>query len=221
VKSVLFDFGGTLDADGTTWLERFYKIYKEAGIDVPKERFNRAFYNADDHLPARHSLKFLDLEATLRRQTHDVLEIIAPERMGLEETVAKRFIDDCRMHFNRNRPILTRLRKSYRLGIVSNFYGNLDTVLRGEELADLFDVVIDSGVIGMLKPDSAIFRHALDTLQARVEDSVMVGDSIPRDMRGAEGLEMRHILLSCNPEMRCCNTARTITTLVDLESSLS
>jgi len=56
MKSILFDYGGTLDSDGSTWLERFAPIYKEYGIDVPKQRFDRAFYDSNDNLPARFAL---------------------------------------------------------------------------------------------------------------------------------------------------------------------
>ncbi len=30
--SVLFDFGGTLDADGIPWKERFFRLYQAEGL---------------------------------------------------------------------------------------------------------------------------------------------------------------------------------------------
>lgn len=221
MESILFDFGGTLDADGTTWLERFHAIYKEEGIEPPRERFDRAFYDADDGLPARAGLPGLDLEKTLSLQVSAVLETLAPEKLSLKGKVVDRFLKDCRRHFKRNRPLLERLRRKYRLGIVSNFYGNLDSVLRGEGLRDLFDVVADSGVVGAQKPEPAIFLHALSVLGSDSARSVMVGDSIPRDMRGAEGLRMPHALLTGTPRPPCCPAGWTLATLADLEARLS
>ena len=46
-KAILFDFGGTLDADGMTWKDRFRSM---AGLTAPSEQFDRAFYAADDAL---------------------------------------------------------------------------------------------------------------------------------------------------------------------------
>lgn len=221
VEAVLFDFGGTLDADGTTWLDRFYPLYKEAGVDVPRDRFARAFYDSDDGLPERFPLKGLSLEETLRFQVGDVLKAIAPDRGERTDAIVSRFLEDCRRHFRRNKPVLERLARRHRLGIVSNFYGNLDGVLRSEGLRDLFKTVADSGVIGAIKPEAGIFLHALEELGSSAGQCVMVGDSIPRDMRGAENLRMAHAHLCAAPQERCCGAAWTLRSLPELESILA
>jgi len=48
--AVLFDFGGTLDADGVPWRERFRRLFRQEGVDIAPEAFDRAFYAADDAL---------------------------------------------------------------------------------------------------------------------------------------------------------------------------
>ena len=48
--AVLFDFGGTLDADGLPWKERMYRLFREEGAVVTPDRFDPAFYAADDAL---------------------------------------------------------------------------------------------------------------------------------------------------------------------------
>lgn len=57
----------------------------------------------------------------------------------------------------------------------------------------LFDVVVASGDFGVLKPDAAIFRHALAALDVRAEDAVHVGDSFPADVVGAADAGMTAI----------------------------
>jgi putative hydrolase of the HAD superfamily len=220
MKSLLFDYGGTLDADGTTWLERFYPIYKEAGLDIPKERFDRAFYDSDDNLPARHALKGLDLAQTVRLQVADVIKALAPERADLIDPVTDRFVADCRAQFKRLTPVLERLARRYRLGIVSNFYGNLDGLLAAEGLRPLFSVVADSGVLGVTKPDAAIFLHAAKAVSAAPGDCVMVGDSIKRDMAGATGAGMKKALISLAAEPPQAGQDWTIRSVVDLETIL-
>ena len=221
MKSLLFDYGGTLDADGTTWLERFHPLYKEAGLDIPKERFDRAFYDSDDHLHTRHALKGLDLAQTVRLQVADVVAALAPGRPELIDEVAGRFTADCRLQFKRLTPALERLSKRYRLGIVSNFYGNLDGILTAEGLRPLFDVVADSGVLGVTKPEPAIFLHAAKALAASPEDCVMVGDSIKRDMAGAAAVGMKKALISIAGDVPNCGQDWTIRSVMDLEGILS
>jgi len=220
MQALLFDFGGTLDSDGTPWRERFFAIYEGLGFDVPQARFDRAFYDSDDNLPSRHALQGLSLEQTLTLQVRDVLSALAPERLGETGSVVQRFLEDSRAALRRNRPVLERLARCYRLGVVSNFYGNLDSVLASEGLGELFAAVADSGAVGVTKPDPALFRKAMSDLGARPEDCIMVGDSVPRDMRGAEGLGLRHVLVGDLSRPACCPQALRVARVADLESVL-
>lgn len=221
MKSLLFDYGGTLDADGTAWRKRFYPIYKEYGLNFSWNRFDRAFYDSDDDLPARHALRSLDLEQTVRLQVGDALSLLAPESADLVEPITRRFAADSRRHFAKLRPTLERLGKRYRLGVVSNFYGNLEGILRAEGLRDLFAVVADSGTLGMIKPEPGIFLHAAKAVDAAPEDCVMIGDSIKRDMAGAAGVGMKKALVSAAIEAPAAGQDWTIRSVIELEKILS
>lgn len=220
MKSVLFDYGGTLDSDGSTWLERFYPIYKECGIDAPRERFDRAFYDSDDGLPERYALDGLDLEQTLRLQVRCVLDALAPERADLTDKIAGRFAADSRSQFRRLEPTLKSLAKRYRLGIVSNFYGNLDGILKAEGLRPYFSVVADSGALGVEKPDPEIFLHAARALDSDPKDCVMVGDSVPRDMKGATAAGMKKALVCAKTAPPEAGQDWTVRSVVELEKIL-
>ncbi len=220
MKSLLFDYGGTLDADGTTWLERFHPLYEEAGLDFTKDRFDRAFYDSDDNLPARHALSGLDLAQTVRLQVKDVVRALAPNRTDLIDPIADRFVADCRKQFKRLTPALKRLSKRYRLGIVSNFYGNLDDVLTAEGLRPLFSVVADSGMLGVAKPEPAIFLHAAQALKTSPADCVMIGDSVKRDMKGAAGVGMRRALVAAGGAIANVGQDWTIRSVIELEALL-
>ncbi|MEA2893335.1 MAG: putative hydrolase of the superfamily, partial [Bradyrhizobium sp.] len=50
VETLLFDFGGTLDADGVAWKERFYAFYRGEGLDMTAGAFEPSFFAADDPL---------------------------------------------------------------------------------------------------------------------------------------------------------------------------
>jgi putative hydrolase of the HAD superfamily len=220
MKSLLFDYGGTLDADGTTWADRFYPIYKENGVVAERPRFDRAFYDADDALQERFALDGLDLEQTLRLQVRGVLDALAPEQAGLTNKIAGRFAADCRSQFRRLAPVLKRLAGRYRLGVVSNFYGNLDGILRAEGLSAHFAVVADSGVLGVTKPDPEIFLHAARVLGTRPEECVMVGDSVPRDMKGAAAAGMKKALVCAAPLAPDAGQDWTVRTVAELEAVL-
>jgi putative hydrolase of the HAD superfamily len=83
------------------------------------------------------------------------------------------------------RACLATLSHRVRLGVVSNSNGRLLGVLRRLGLADAFDVVIDSAVVGVEKPDPRIFALALDALAVPPGATAFVGDHPDLDVRGA------------------------------------
>lgn len=198
IETLLFDFGGTLDADGVAWKERFYALYRSEGLKMTAEAFAPAFFAADrplvGGLPPETGLSATvhalaaNLEAELARRGAGI------DRAGTDtertdddrgRRTALAFLSEASAAFARNWTVLEALGRRYRLGVVSNFYGNLEAVCRSAGLAPLFAVMVDSCRVGAEKPDPAIFRAALDTLGAEPETTVFVGDSLRRDREGA------------------------------------
>lgn len=207
VDTLLFDFGGTLDANGVAWKERFYALYRGEGLDMPAADFESSFFAADDPLVGNleattdlagtvHAL-VANLEAELAHRGADKPAGANGANNGERgRRVASHFLCEASAALTRNRPVLEALSERYRLGVVSNFYGNLEAVCRGAGLAPLFSAVIDSHCVGAEKPDPAIFRAALDPLGARPETTVLVGDSLRRDREGARRTGMRFIWMA-------------------------
>jgi FMN phosphatase YigB (HAD superfamily) len=222
-SAVLFDFGGTLDADGLAWKERFQRLFEAEGVAVGPRSFDRVFYAADDALVGAVPETF-SLEDTVRRVADVVARTLRPGDATLGSRIAARFLADARACFEANAPILERLSRRYRLGIVSNFYGNLATVCDNAQVRRYFDVIVDSARVGLSKPDPRMFVTALEALGIEPGRAVMVGDSLARDMAGARAAGMAHIWLTPAPERQgrpCCPGDRVIRSLRDLEGILS
>jgi len=221
--TVLFDFGGTLDSNGIPWLDRFYPLYLRQGLEVSREQFSRVYFDADDHLAARFRLDGLGLEETLRLHVRSVLKILAPDRLNSIERIVQPFLYDSRDSFRKARPILERLKKHHALGIVSNFYGNLESILETEGLRSYFTVISDSGKVGFLKPSPEIFLYAMNYIGAGPANTWMVGDSLSRDMKGAELIGLSHAWLRGNHDdetLPCCNQVKILNSLEELEICL-
>jgi putative hydrolase of the HAD superfamily len=190
---VLFDFGGTLDSDGVAWKERFHALYRTEGLDLSADAFAPAFYAADDALIGALA-PTTGLEETIDALTTNLEAELARRGGGTARReidgdrchrVASRFLSEMSAAFARNRPVLEMLSQRYRLGVVSNFYGNLEGACESSGLAPLFGAMADSQRVGAEKPDPAIFHAALSALHAAPETAVMVGDSLRRDYEGA------------------------------------
>jgi FMN phosphatase YigB (HAD superfamily) len=221
-SAVLFDFGGTLDSDGLAWKERFHRLFEREGVAVAAARFDPVFYAADDALVGAVP-ESLTLHETVHRVADGVARALRPDDAGLGPRVAARFLADAQSCFDSNAPILERLARRYRLGIVSNFYGNLATVCDNAQVRRYFGVIVDSARVGISKPDPRIFMQAIDALGIEPGRAVMVGDSLARDMVGARAAGMAHIWLTPEPARQgrpCCPGDRVIPSLRDLEGLL-
>ena len=220
--AVLFDFGGTLDADGVAWKERFFCLWCEEAGAVAPERFAPAFYAADDAMVGAVP-PTLSFRETVRRIAQGLGRGMGAADPALAERIATRFVEEAVGRLRASALLLGQLSRRYRLGIVSNFYGNLSAVCAEMELSPFLAVMVDSACVGCVKPDPRIFQAALTGVNARPEQAVFVGDSLPRDMAGAKDIGMPHIWLTPKApggEGPCCPGDRVIHALEELRQVL-
>jgi len=113
---------------------------------------------------------------------------------------------------------LSRLRRAgLLLGVVSNSDGRVEEALRAAGLREYFDVVVDSGLMGVEKPDPRIFHAALTALGVAPEEALYVGDLYEVDVLGARAAGIEAVLLG-PPEdgtVERCRMAASIEELVD------
>ena len=83
----------------------------------------------------------------------------------------------------------------YRIGVVSNAEGQVARDLDEAGYRGLFEIVVDSHIVGIEKPDPAIFRIAMDKMKIRPESAVFVGDVPAVDVEGARAAGITPILL--------------------------
>jgi len=220
--AVLFDFGGTLDANGVAWKERFFRLYRDEGIKITSKCFDRVFYAADDALVGAVPAT-LSLRGTVVRLVQSVTQALGWRDLALAERIAQRFLKESSDRLSTNAVLLSRLSRRYRLGVVSNFYGNLAVICHEVGLTPFLTVVVDSACVGCLKPDPRIFFRALAELRAVPAQALFVGDSLRRDMAGARAVGMPHVWLTTEPSLEegpCCPDDRVVHTLDELREWL-
>ena len=94
---------------------------------------------------------------------------------------------------------LTYLQAKYELHLISNgFKESTECKVKNTNLTPYFKNIFISEVIGVNKPDKAIFQYAIDTANAKLEHSLMIGDSIEADVRGALNFGMDAIYFNPN-----------------------
>ncbi|MDI6852537.1 MAG: HAD family hydrolase [Deltaproteobacteria bacterium] len=186
VRGVLFDLGGTLDGDGEHWLNRFELLYREFLPEVDFSSLKTAFYQAEAACLQESEVASLDLAGLIRFHVARQLEALNIDSPNAADNLARSFLDSCRRCFKRNAAVLARLAPRYRLGVITNFYGNAARLLAETGLAPYIGVIIDSARAGVRKPDPEIFKAALGTLGLPPNRVAYVGDSYGQDIRPAK-----------------------------------
>jgi putative hydrolase of the HAD superfamily len=127
-------------------------------------------------------------------------------RLGLPWAAARPILDALQAH-NANRclwrvveadtaAVLAELRaRGFTLAVISNADGRVEGDLERAGLRRYFATVVDSHVVGVEKPDPAIFRLALDRLGASPDDAIYVGDVFSIDVQGARGAGLGAVLV--------------------------
>jgi putative hydrolase of the HAD superfamily len=112
--------------------------------------------------------------------------------------------------------VLWRLRaEGARLAVVSNWDVSLHDVLERTALRPLVDAVVISAELGVAKPDPAIFRAALERLDATADDALHVGDSLEHDVAGARAAGLEAILVA-RDGARAPDGVRTVSSLTEI-----
>ena len=177
IKGIIFDYGGTIDTNSRHWAEVLWGEYEALQVPVSKADFREAYVHG---------------ERTLARIKTDIQITYHVEQGKLSEAdaagkaYARKVADACYQYvlnvLQRTRPVVETLAGRYKLVLVSNFYGNIQTILKDFALSDCFSDIIESSVVGVRKPDPAIYRLGVEAMGFPAENILVVGDSFSKDV---------------------------------------
>jgi HAD superfamily hydrolase (TIGR01549 family) len=197
-RAVCFDVDFTLIYPGPTFRGEGYQAFcARHGMNVGASMFEAGVASAT---PLLHSPDDVyDPEIFIAYTSHII------ERMG---GTGPR-VDDCSreiyrewaacQHFELYDDVPAVLRQladsGIRIGLISNTHRCLASFQSHFELQGLVSATVSSSDHGLMKPHPSIFTAALQLLEVRPDEAVMVGDSFTHDVEGALAVGMRAILL--------------------------
>lgn len=113
---------------------------------------------------------------------------------------------------------LSYLGEKYHLHLISNgFREACETKIASSRLEGYFKTITISEVFGVNKPDPRIFAHAVDRGGTEKHRSVMIGDNIEADVRGALRFGMDAIFFNPHAVSTPADIDHSITCLSDLQ----
>lgn len=191
-KAILFDFGDTLASTIPTYPERIRIAMEKAGFELSYEEYMNAYMKAD-YETFRRYIKLKHVDNKMRMNC--LFEIVTSET-GLEadpDQILKSVVENMKKEGSRERVLLKNAlellrsmkKRGFILAIVSNNDGRVANKCEELGIREYFDLIVDSGNIGFIKPGKEIFDHTLKHLGLERSEVLHVGDLYGADILGA------------------------------------
>jgi putative hydrolase of the HAD superfamily len=192
-KHIFFDLDHTIwdfDKNAEETLHELYDIYRLSEFGLPPAALFIETYTRNNHQlwAEYHTGKITKTELRETRFKRTFIELgLHPDSIPLQ------FEDDyvqlCPTKTNlfpHAHETLQYLQSKYTLHLISNGFKEASTLKIGNtNIGGYFKHVIISEIVGVNKPDKAIFEHALNLAGAVKNESIMIGDSLEADVYGA------------------------------------
>ena len=181
IKAILWDFANVLCLP----IEGRGHDFLSHALGVPAEALERYFQGA------------LSKKANLGEISSRAFFGIILQDYGVAEDHLALFFDYFLSSFMVNEPLIDfikTLRGTTKIGLLSNYSDQLRMILEEKfKIADLFDDIVISSEVNLMKPDEAIYRLALQRLGVVAPQQAIFVDDLIENVEAAAALGMHAI----------------------------
>lgn len=211
--NIILDYGATIDTPGNHWGKTIWHAYERTGVPIFESQFREAYVFAERYLGANKVVAVTDtFHTTLSVKLRLQLEFLSsqgqvtlkPSETFETSDLHSHLLDDLYSMTVRNvaesKEVLSELKgRGCKLGLVSNFYGNIEAVLEEFSLRELFSVVVESATEGIRKPDPRLLGLCLERMSAIPNETIVVGDHLTKDIQPAQTLGCKTVWIKGEP----------------------
>lgn len=181
LKGILFDFAGVIASDG-------YWVWRHENVKLSDE-IDKYFMEISEQVDSAQ-ITNNEFARLISEKSGLPIEKIWPE-------IKKRIIVN-----NELLEYMTELKKTYRIGLLSNYtYEWLDELFAEHDLAKYFDSKFISSRHGVIKPDPKAFYKALELLGTNKEETVFIDDR-QYNVDAGNSLGLKSLLFTSNDQLR-------------------
>jgi putative hydrolase of the HAD superfamily len=189
------------DLDHTLWdFEKNSALAFERVIDEMKMPFSVADFLShyvviNEEYWHKYSLNLISHDELRVGRIRDTFQYLkykgnTEEILQIGESYLK-YLPDYNYLFDDALELLDYLQDKYRLHIITNVFDEVQRQkLINSGISHYFITVTNSELAGVKKPDAGIFTYALNRAKVSVGNSVMIGDNLLADIKGAQNVGM-------------------------------
>ena len=201
IEDIFFDLDHTLwdfDRNSELTFENIFqrnhpsveiKTFIEKYVPINKACWELYQYDKISHADLRYIRLKHSFDAINYAVSDEQIECISQEYIEL--------LPDNNNLFDGTFEVLDYLNKDYNLHIITNGFADVQfRKIKNSNLAGYFDTITNSEMAGVKKPNPIIFEYALELAKAKKENSIMIGDSLEADIKGALAIGLDAIFLN-------------------------
>ncbi|MCO5268297.1 MAG: YjjG family noncanonical pyrimidine nucleotidase [Brumimicrobium sp.] len=176
----------------------FEELHLEKYIDG-FDNFLATYRKINSQLWREYNKGKLTKEKLRQSRFRDTLKSFGIDNVSLGNLIEEKYVSisprQTHLFPNTHEVLQELLEAGYQLSIITNGFTEVQYVkLKNCGLERYFSSILCSEEIGLNKPHPKVFYEALNRAKARISQSVMIGDDLISDVKGAENIGMRAVL---------------------------
>lgn len=189
------------------------------------EDFHKEYFTINEHLWAQIRDGKIDKPYLRKHRFYDSFLFFGIDNMELSQYFESHFLDEILAYNHLVEGCLEVLdylkTKNYRLHILSNgFHEVTHRKVNESGISQYFDTVTSADEINIRKPQPEIFQWTIDKAEAKIEESIMIGDDWIADIEGGLSFGMEVVFFDVFNDDLYQEKVRTIKKLTDLKEIL-
>lgn len=200
VKHIFFDLDHTLwdfEKNSEETLITLFDKYISGTHQVEKEDYLKAYKKTNHELWDLYNFDKVTKDDIRLKRFPMTFEKLGLDPSLCPENIGDEYLDICPTKpylIEGTIPLLEALKGNYKMHIITNGFEKTQAIkLSTTGLDKYFETVVTSESCGAKKPSSVIFQYALDKAEAKIEESVMIGDNPITDIKGAKDFGLKTI----------------------------
>ena len=189
IKAIAFDYGGVIEIKERNSFQEIASY-----LQVSLEDWERVYFSLNHMFNVGG------------KSWDEVIALVAKEFNASDEQIShiKNLVSEIRKTKRINYELLEiikKLKKNYKIGLLSNNSVNLNQRIKDNNIAEIFDAVVISGEVGFQKPQPEIFEILSNKLGVELNELIFVDDT-KRSLEGAEMIGYFPILFTNNQKLK-------------------
>ena len=228
IKNLFFDLDRTLwdfEKNSTNELLYLFNKYKlhQRGISLPNE-FIKIYKNVNEKCWEKYRKNLLSKEKLRVERFEQTLSFFGISDPILAYKIGEEYVSNSPYRTDLifgTIELLDSLFPHYKLNIITNGFNEVQFIkVKQSKLGRYFKHIITSEAAGAKKPSRKIFNYALNITDSLIQESVMIGDDLNTDIKGAINIGMKNIYFNPNEIKHNINVWNEVSSLSEIKKIL-